>query len=934
MVRSGWLGKQRGISEAARGGSGSRTLRGWAAGLLAIAMLLSAWTGAMAAEAGGDAAAVEAEASTAPTREQIQEAMGALQASLAKAEPMSDWVALALARGGKPAANRYAAQLARTAPDGYRLVTDYARVALAVSAHGWDARAAGSAKTDLLAKIAGFADLTKQGPNGAAYALLALDAGDYAGAAGDRWTRDSLIRWLLEHRGEGGGWSLAAGKSEVDLTGIVLTALAPHRDRTDVQAAIDGALEWLSAAQNEHGGFGGIGAKESSESAAQVIIALTALDIDPAQDPRFTKNGKSVLTRFMEYRQADGGFAHLPNGKSDGIASMFALLGLTAVDRWQEGLSGLYSGARSGSDVKVFIYGPDGRLAQGSGTGRTALENAVQVLREHNVSYAIERHPQFGPYLTAVGEYANGQFGGYDGWQYAVKKNGRWVHDLTGMSVYDPKGAEQLVVYYGEAPALIRGVKLEPPAPREGQPVVVTVEQETYDWDKGEVVVAPAAGANITVGKATAVTDKDGRAELPELPAGETMLRVDGYKQGALPAYVTYEQPLEVQSYVKRVTVRVEGDQGLIAEGPAQGGTALEALEALLKARNLPYELGEFSFGKYISSIKGIEAGKYGGMDGWMFAVTGRKGSTWTYPAEGIGAFLLEEGDQLVVYYGESTILPEPVAVTPAAAGPDPTVGITVKYRAMDWETGKLGPAQPLVGARVSAAGVVAETDGSGVARLSGLPEGVHDVVVTGYGEDRAPGVLRTVGQVIVAGAYSDQNAIAGWAADWVREARASGVLLGKDDLRDAAFEPKRGVTRAEFVSAMVRAIGAKPAAAGKAPAFADVPAEAWYAKEIEAAAQAGLIAGVKPGKFAPDALLTREQAAQLLARALRIQVVAAVVPFADEAKVSAGAKLAVQAAMEQGWMTLQADGTFLPKSMMTREQAAVIAVRLLREFR
>jgi len=927
------FGKFGGLRGFGFGGIGAwrKGMRGLMAGLLAIAMMLGAWGGTAAAEAEGAGAG----AANALTRVQIHEAMGALQASLAKAEPMSDWVALALARGGKPAPNRYVSQLASVAPDNFRLVTDYARVALAVSAYGWDARKVGPSRVDLLGKIAGFADLTKQGPNGPAYALMALDAGDYAGSADDRWTRDSLIAWLLDHRGEGGGWSLAAGKSEVDLTGIVLTALAPYKDRADVKAAVDGALNWLSGAQNEQGGFGSVGAKESSESSAQVVIALTALDIDPARDARFIKNGKSVLARLMEYRLADGSFAHLPGGKSDGLASMFALLGLTAADRWQDGLPGLYSGSRSAERIPVIVYGPDGRLSQGIGMGRTALEDAVQVLREDNVDYTIERHPQFGPYLTSVGKYENGRFGGYDGWQYAVKKNSEWVHDLAGMSAYDPQGAEQLVVYYGESPALIHSVKLDPAAPREGQPVAVTIEQEIYDWETGKIVVGPAIGANVTVGGITAVTDKDGHAELSGLAAGAATLVVDGYRQGASPAYVTYEQPLTVPNYSKHASVRVEGDSGLIAEGATQGGTALEALESLLKTRHLSYEVSEFSFGKYISSINGLEAGKYGGMDGWMFAVAGRDGMNWTYPAEGIDTFLLEEGDQLVVYYGDNTILPEPVAVSPAEASPGEPVRVTVKYRAMDWETGKLGRAQPAVGVQVSAAGVVAQTDQNGIAQLNGLPEGLHDVVVTGYGEGHAPGILRAVSRVVVAAPYRDQSAIAGWAASWVREARAAGVLLGEGDLRDASFEPKRGVTRAEFVTAMVRAIGVKPAAAGKASAFGDVSAEAWYAGEIEAAAQAGLVAGVASGKFAPDAPLTREQAAQLLTRALKIQAAAGSLPsIADEAKVSPGAKEAVQAVLQQGWMTLQADGTFLPKSTVTREQAAVIAVRLLRESR
>ena len=333
MVRRGWLGSSRMIGNFGRNtgmggteGGGRNRDSGWRRGLLrsfmtvllSMAMLLGTWTGALAAT---DEA--QATAASAPTHEQVHNAKKSLQASLACTEPLSDWIALALARGGAPAPNRYAAQLARIAPDSFRLVTDYARVALAVSAHGWDARKAGPNQIDLLGKIAKFEDLTKQGPNGPAYALMALDAGDYKAKPGDRWTRESLIRWLLDHRGEGGGWSLAAGKSEVDLTGIVLTALAPYKDRENVGAAIEGALDWLSSVQNEQGGFGGVGSAESSESSAQVVIALTALDIDPGLDARFVKNGKSVLARLLEFRQADGSFAHLPGGKSDGLASMF-----------------------------------------------------------------------------------------------------------------------------------------------------------------------------------------------------------------------------------------------------------------------------------------------------------------------------------------------------------------------------------------------------------------------------------------------------------------------------------------------------------------------------------------------------------------------------------------------------------------------------------
>jgi len=906
--------------------------RGFAVWMLALAVALGGWTSAFAAEQ------AEGKGNPAGTEQaQIRTAVSALQAQLAKPDPLGDWVALALARGGVPAPNRYAAALESTAkPDSFRLVTDYARVALAVNAHGWDARKVGPTGLDLLGKIANFEKMAAQGPNGPAYSLMALDAGNYKEAPGDLWTRESLIGWLLEHRGEGGGWSLAAGKSDVDLTGIVLTALAPYKEREDVKPAIEEALAWLSAAQNEQGGFGSVGAKESSESAVQVVLALTALDIDPASDARFVKNDRSVLARLMEYRLEDGTFAHVPGGKSDGIASMFALLGLTAVDRWQSGLPGLYSGLASGEE-QVVVYGPEGRLAQGTASGRTALDSLVQVLQQNRISYAIERHPQFGPFVTSIGHVDNAQFGGYDGWQYAVRKDGQWQHDLTGMNTYALEGVEQLVVYYGEMPALIHSVELEPKAPREGQPVTVTVQQETFDWESGKAVVVPAVGANVTIGSVTAATDKDGIASLSAVKAGAWTLRVDGYKKGASPDFVTYEQPIEVARYLKDVTVRVEGDQGLIAQGEARGGTALEALEDLLKSKDIAYEVKELSFGKYVSEVDGIVGGKYGGYDGWMYEVAGRNGASWSYPGEGIGTFLLEDGDQVVVYYADNTALPEPIAVAPAIANTTDTITVALTTRPMDWETGMPGAAQPVAGAQVAIAGKTAVTDASGKAQIGELPEGRHQVVVTGYGKDHAPAVLRTVSEVVVAAPYSDQNAIAGWAADWVSEARAAGVLLGDGDSRAAQFQPKRGVTRAEFVAALVRAMGGKLTAvmqpSGAAAAFKDVAADAWYADEVTAAAQAGLVAGVASGQFAPDAQLTREQAAMLLTRALTLDSAGVALLFKDADQVAKGAMPSVQAVLRKGWMTLQDDGTFLPKMTVTREQAAVIAVRLLREF-
>ena len=362
-----------------------RWKRVWLSAVLAMAVVLQGALGAFAGTAHAEGAAA-----VAPTKAQVAEAVSGLQGLLGNSEPASDWIAFGMARSGKPIADRYMKVAEKSVADNsLRLVTDFARVALAVNASGGDAANIGAGHVNLLAKIANFEKMTTQGPNAPAYALMALDAAGYEPGIDSAWTRDKLIKWLIDNRSSEGGWSLAPGKSDVDVTGIVLTALAPYQDRADVKSVVDAALEWLSAAQLPTGGFGK--PAESSESSVQVLVALTSLGIDPTIDARFVKNGVSPLARLLEFRLADGRFAHTSGGKADAMATFYALLGLTAVDRWMDGLPGLYAGTGAAGETSVTVNGLRGTLASGVDSGRTALEALVHVLKAKGTAYTVKR---------------------------------------------------------------------------------------------------------------------------------------------------------------------------------------------------------------------------------------------------------------------------------------------------------------------------------------------------------------------------------------------------------------------------------------------------------------------------------------------------------------------------------------------------------------
>ena len=100
------------------------------------------------------------------------------------------------------------------------------------------------------------------------------------------------------------------------------------------------------------------------------------------------------------------------------------------------------------------------------------------------------------------------------------------------------------------------------------------------------------------------------------------------------------------------------------------------------------------------------------------------------------------------------------------------------------------------------------------------------------------------------------------WYYDAVKWAADENITGGTDN---AHFSPNRTCTRAQLVTMLWRMAG-EPAANGGLP-FADVNENAWYAAAVRWAASEGIVEGTTAATFAPDATLTRAQAAVMLYR-------------------------------------------------------------------
>lgn len=147
-------------------------------------------------------------------------------------------------------------------------------------------------------------------------------------------------------------------------------------------------------------------------------------------------------------------------------------------------------------------------------------------------------------------------------------------------------------------------------------------------------------------------------------------------------------------------------------------------------------------------------------------------------------------------------------------------------------------------------------------------------------------------------------------------------------------FSPEQHVTRAEFTSLLVRALDLD-VSDSKSQIFKDVKPGAWFAREVNAAWEAGLIQG-NGQAFHPNEKLTREQMAVMLMNAAEKAGKSAgtgnSVKFRDDDRISAWAKDAIYAAKALGLIQGDASHNYAPKGHASRSEAAIILLRWLNQ--
>ncbi|NQX63736.1 stalk domain-containing protein [Paenibacillus qinlingensis] len=167
------------------------------------------------------------------------------------------------------------------------------------------------------------------------------------------------------------------------------------------------------------------------------------------------------------------------------------------------------------------------------------------------------------------------------------------------------------------------------------------------------------------------------------------------------------------------------------------------------------------------------------------------------------------------------------------------------------------------------------------------------------------------------------------FAKEAIIQLQKEGILTGIDAEH---FDPKGTLTRAQFVTIMVKALNL-PIDESVISSFTDV--EGWAVPFIESAKKFGIIDGVSETEFAPEATVTREQTVVVMVKALekqgKLDETDAKLDFTDADSISDWAKKYVAIAVKYGLVSGNPDGTFNPQGNATREQSAVMGVNFIK---
>lgn len=759
--------------------------------------------------------------------------------------------------------------------------TENARIALALTALGY---APGDFEGyDLLAALTDTTWTTWQGNNSTAFALMAFRAAGYSAS-----NRDALVQSLLAGQLASGAWSISGEVADQDTTSMVVQSLAPYYGSdASVRAAVDRALAWLRELQGSDGGFG-----ETAEGNAQVIVALTALQIDPA-GADWTKDGRSVIDALTAYYvDEQGGFQHKLNGGYNQMATEQSFYALVAYIRYLNQQPGLY-------DMSAADSWPSGGDAPAQPAGDLVAQlGSFTALAADKATYDQLQALQEA-YSALTGEEL-AALKGLDEAYSSFRSEKRAFTDLLDDCI--DEALEKLEWTYD------------------------CMDRDSYSTANWRVIRELRSSARSAIRSAlyreqVELSLSSALDSMSRVPTGgelEVTFRLIGdlshSDAGQHQKYITWVETtsyeLSTGATVYDLFVEAMADAGLSHKGA--GSNYVSDIQA---PRCLGgYWLSEFDNGRN---------------SGWMYTVNG------THPSYGLKEWELHDGDEVIWHYVDDYTVEEYSYTWLEARDISPEAYVEELLKDV-LTVGSHGSASPsrLRASDLGGSVTFRFTPDSGYQVKNVIVDGRSMGAITSYTYQGLTVSSRISVEFAKSVSIDFRDVERG---DWFYEDVAFAVQSGLFEGTSAdTFEPNGTMTRAMLVTVLYRLEG-EPAVTGRS-SFADVASDQWYTRAVLWAQQNDIVNGVGGSRFGTGDSVTREQLASILFRyaahkGYATSASASLSRYSDRDQISAYAVTAMQWASGEELISGRTGTALAPQGTATRCEVAAVIHRFVEQL-
>ncbi len=165
------------------------------------------------------------------------------------------------------------------------------------------------------------------------------------------------------------------------------------------------------------------------------------------------------------------------------------------------------------------------------------------------------------------------------------------------------------------------------------------------------------------------------------------------------------------------------------------------------------------------------------------------------------------------------------------------------------------------------------------------------------------------------------------WAQAQIERWVDRGIVKGYED---STFRPENPIKRCEFAALINRTFGFEQKAK---VSFVDIEGTEWFFDEVAKAVAAGYMLGDAGGTFRPEAPISRQEAALVLARLYDLKDPGKKHLFKDVDDIASWSYWAVMAVVDAGLMQGYPDGTFGPTGPIKRSETVTVLDRLVAEL-